>query len=51
MAALKASLSKRGVAAPEAEQAEQPSESDTGVKAHARSARSGGERRRAGGKK
>ena len=49
MAALKASLDKRGVAAPEAEKAEQPSESRRrGARAHARS---GGERRRVGGKK
>ncbi|MFI5351457.1 MAG: Ku protein [Candidatus Binatales bacterium] len=51
MAALKASLSKRGVAAPESEQAEQASEREAGAKSHARSARSSGERRRAGGKK
>ena len=49
MAALKASLKKRGVAAPGAEEAEQPS--GTGAEAHARAARSGGGRRRAGGRK
>jgi DNA end-binding protein Ku len=51
MAALKASLDKRGVAAPADENSGQSAEADTKVKAHARAARSGGERRRAGGKK
>ncbi len=48
MAALKASLDKRGVAAPETEKAERPPESKPGVKTHARAV---GERRRAAGKK
>jgi len=51
MAALKASLEKRGVAAPETQKAEQPSAATAGLKAHARAARSGGEHRRAAGRK
>jgi DNA end-binding protein Ku len=53
MAALKASLEKRGAARPAQEKAE-PEETKAeagGRKTHARAARSGGERRRAGGKK
>ncbi len=49
MAALKASLEKRGLARPGAEKAQQPSEAKT--KAHAHSARSSDERRRVGAKK